>query len=102
HFTPAGEVGREHGRMYFTPENAARIDAARETIQAWRTTGMIGDDAFYVLLAALIEAADAVANTAGVYAACIKSWQPNALRPLRLRTPRIVAGNGCRAFRRDA
>src|SRR5688572_25974188 len=26
HFTPAGAGGLEHGRMYFTAENAARID----------------------------------------------------------------------------
>jgi adenine-specific DNA-methyltransferase len=71
-------------RMYFTRENAQRIDAIRTTLHRWRSAGLIGDDAYYLLLAALIEGADRVANTAGVYAAYIKSWQPNALRPLRL------------------
>lgn len=89
-------------RMYFTPANAARIDAVRARIRAWREAGRIGGDAYYVLLAALIEAADRVANTAGVYAAFIKSWQPNASRPLRLRPPRPVYGPGSRAERRDA
>lgn len=102
HFTPEGEEGRRHGRMYFTPENAARIDAIRTTIQRWRKEAKIDDDAFHVLLAALIEAADRVANTTGVYASFVKTWQPNALRPLRLRTPRLLPGNGCRAARRDA
>ncbi|HEX6940414.1 MAG TPA: DNA adenine methylase [Longimicrobiales bacterium] len=102
HFTPGGEEGRRHGRMYFTPANAARIDAIRATLQRWRADGRLDDDGFHLLLAALIEAADRVANTAGVYAACIKSWQPNARRPLRLRTPRFVPGAGCRALRGDA
>jgi adenine-specific DNA-methyltransferase len=37
-----------------------------------------------------------------VYAAFVKSWQPNALRPIELRPPRIVRGNGCTAARGDA
>ena len=102
HFSPGGADGRRHQRMYFTPENAARIDAVRATLERWRTEGLICDDGFYLLLAALIEAADRVANTAGVYAACIKSWQPNARRHLHLRPPRIVPGHGSRALRRDA
>ena len=71
-------------RMYFTRENARRIDAVRTTLHDWHHAGLITEDAHYLLVAALIEGADRVANTAGVYAAFIKSWQPNALRPLRL------------------
>lgn len=77
-FSPAG------GRMYFTDENARRIDAARTTLHDWRQRGLLADDTFYLLLAAVIEGADRVANTAGVYAAFIKQWQPNALRPLSI------------------
>jgi adenine-specific DNA-methyltransferase len=102
HFSPAGDVGRRFGRMYFTPANAARIDAIRDTLEDWRGDGRVDDDGFHVLLAALLEAADRVANTTGVYASFVKSWQPNARRRLKLRTPRIVPGNGCRAERRDA
>lgn len=79
-------------RMYFTRENAQRIDAIRTTLHRWRSAGLIGDDAYYLLLAALIEGADRVANTAGVYAAYIKSWQPNALRPLRLEPTHPMKG----------
>jgi adenine-specific DNA-methyltransferase len=102
HFSPDGAGGREHGRMYFTPENAARIDHVRHRIEEWRLAGHIDDDAFFLLLAALLEAADAVANTTGVYASFVKSWQPNARRRLRLRVPEIHAGNGCLAERKDA
>jgi adenine-specific DNA-methyltransferase len=101
-FSPEGDAGARHGRMYFTPENAAHIDAVRDTLEAWRGDGSIDGDAYHVLLASLIEAADRVANTAGIYASFIKSWQPNALRPLRLQAPRLVLGNGCHAERAEA
>lgn len=86
HYAPtaAGGGGEARGRMYFTEENACRIDAIRRRLHEWRREGLIGDDAYFILLAALLEAADRVANTAGVYAAYIKRWQPNATRPLSL------------------
>ena len=102
HYSPVGAAGRLHGRMYFTPENAGRIDAIRNRLEQWRRDGWIGEDLFHLLLAELIEAADRVANTTGVYAAYVKSWQPNAVRPLHLREPRVREGNGCHAFRADA
>ncbi len=90
-------------RMYFTHENAQRIDAIRMTLHRWHDAGLIGDDANYLLLAALLEAADRVANTAGVYAAFIKSWQPNALRPLQLSPVAPLKGvPGSSAHRGDA
>ncbi len=47
HFAPAG------GRMYFTQENADRIDTIRHRLHEWWSAGLIQDDAYYVLLAAL-------------------------------------------------
>ncbi|MEP7066548.1 MAG: DNA adenine methylase [Gemmatimonadota bacterium] len=97
HFAPAG------GRMYFTQENADRIDAIRRRLHEWWSSGLIQDDAYYVLLAALIEGADRVANTAGVYAAFIKRWQTNARRPLALRPEIPQRGpRGATAHREDA
>src|SRR5438477_5273403 len=34
-FSPVGG-GTGAGRMYFTPENAGRIDASREALESWR------------------------------------------------------------------
>lgn len=101
-YTPEGEAGARHGRMYFTPANAARIDGIRTRIEQWSREDVIDGNGRHLLLAALIEAADRVANTTGVYASFVKSWQPNATRPLRLRVPEFTPGNGCRALRRDA
>lgn len=103
HYTPGGRPGRRHGRMYFTPENGRRIDEVRRRIAAWEEEGRIDGQRAQLLIATLIEAADRVANTTGVYASFVKSWQPNALRPLELRPLRPVRpGNGsgrCTAFR---
>ena len=95
HFAPVG------GRMYFTDENARRIDAARSTLHEWHAAGVVGDDTFYVLLAAIIEGADRVANTAGVYAAYIKKWQPNALRPFSI-TPELPVPSRARSVAHQA
>src|SRR4051812_49390256 len=48
HFSPASSDAKESGRMYFTPENAGRIDAAREELERWHGSGEIGDDDYYV------------------------------------------------------
>jgi adenine-specific DNA-methyltransferase len=101
-YTPGGFEGRRHGRMYFTEANGARIDAIRTLLHDWRRAELVDDDGFHVLLASLLEAADRVANTTGVYAAFVKSWQANAVRDLELRAPSIQRGNGCRAIRGDA
>jgi adenine-specific DNA-methyltransferase len=90
-------------RMYFTRENATRIDAVRHTIHEWRAAGRLTDTEYYILLAALIEGADQVANTTGVYAAYLKTWQPNALKPLRLTPPTLHTNSGrqCQAHQGD-
>jgi adenine-specific DNA-methyltransferase len=100
HFTLAGAEGRRHGRMYFTPENANRIDAIRLWLVEHERE--LSADAYYAILAALIEAADRVANTTGVYAAWVKTYQPNAVRPLELRWEPVIRGNSCHAHQRDA
>jgi len=102
HYAPAGGEGLRHGRMYFTPENAARIDAIRTRLEDWRASRMIDEAGFDYLLAALLEAADRVANTTGVYAAFVKTWQSNARRQLTLRVPDVTSGRPSRALRTDA
>ncbi|MEP6690936.1 MAG: DNA adenine methylase [Gemmatimonadaceae bacterium] len=98
--------GSRAQRTYFTRDNAGRIDAIRRTLHEWRASRLVGETEFFLLLASLIEAADTVANTTGVYAAYVKSWQSNARRPLRLKLPLVGArgaGAGrCRAFLGDA
>jgi adenine-specific DNA-methyltransferase len=102
HFSPAGGSASA-GRMYFTPENAGRIDASRETLEKWRKERALRDEDYYLLLAAIIEGADRVANTAGVYASYMKRWQPNARRPFEIVPELPVEGKvPARAYLMDA
>ena len=102
-YTLAGAPGRRHGRMYFSEENGRRIDAMRSRIAAWETTGEVGAAEGRLLVATLIEAADRVANTTGVYASFVKTLQPNARRDIELRpldpTVPLNGSAGSTAFR---
>lgn len=101
HFSPGG--AGEGERMYFTPENAGRIDASREELESWYRNGVLGEDTYYMLLAAIIEGADRVANTAGVYASFMKRWQPNARRRFEIEPETPGAGDaGATAHLKDA
>ena len=90
-FSPAGGHASA-GRMYFTPANAGKIDAARDELEAWRRVGRVREDAYFLLLAAIIEGADRVANTAGVYASYMKKWQPNARRAFTIDFEQPISG----------
>ena len=70
-------------RMYFTAENAGRIDYFRYQIELWKNSGMITDDEYFYLLACLIESVSFVSNTAGVYGAFLKDWDARALKPIQ-------------------
>ena len=82
---------------FFQPDNAARIDAVRDAIDA----EYAGSPLFPLLLTSLIEAADRVDSTTGVQMAYVKQWAPRSARPLRLRVPELLAGPGL-AVRGDA
>ena len=69
-------------RMYFTIENAARIDYFRWQIEEWKTKSQINDDEYCYLLACLIESVSDVSNTAGVYGAFLKKWDSRAIKPI--------------------
>lgn len=92
YFSPEGGSDSA-GRMYFTPSNAGRIDAAREELEHWRHAGRIAEHTYYLLLAGIIEGADRVANTAGVYASYMKKWQPNARRSFEVVVEQPVKGS---------
>lgn len=65
-------------RMYFTPENAGRIDFFRHKIQSWFDGNIISKEQYVYLLGCLLEAVSKVANVAGVYGAFLKTWDSRA------------------------
>jgi len=75
---------------YFQPDNAARIDAVRDAIEA----EFAGSALYPMLLTSLIEAADRVDSTTGVQMAYVKQWAPRSFNPLELRVPVLLSGPG--------
>lgn len=69
-------------RMYFSEENAGRIDYFRTQIENWFFNDMISLDEYHYLLACLIESVSFVSNTAGVYGAFLKKWDCRALKKI--------------------
>ena len=71
-------------RMYFTAENAGKIDYYRFQIEKWKTEEKINENEYCYLLACLIEAVSSVANIAGVYGAFLKKWDSRALKEIKI------------------
>ena len=69
--------------MYFSEENAQRIDYIRMTIEKWHNAEKINDKEYYYLIASLLESVSNVANVAGVYGAFFKKWDPRAIKPMK-------------------
>jgi len=74
---------QEQERMYFSVENAMRIDLIRSTIEDWKKEQRITDREYYFLIACLLESISKVANIAGVYGAYLKKWDPRALKVMK-------------------
>lgn len=77
-------LGSGSERLYFSDDNGKKIDAIRVQIENWKQENYIDEDAYYFLLATLLESADKVANTASVYGAFLKKLKNSALKPLLL------------------
>jgi len=86
-YSPIGE------RMFFTEENAKRIDYVRQRIEE---ADLITTDRTF-LLACLLVAADSVSNVPAVYGSYLKEFKPKALIPLVLEpihTTRVAGAVG--------
>jgi adenine-specific DNA-methyltransferase len=82
-YSPASKQRCGVERMYFTEDNARRIDGIRSQIQEWDDKLAIGERA--LLIWDLIRAVNAVSNIAGTYGCYLKSWKERARRPLELK-----------------
>ena len=79
-FSPSGKAGR----MYFTSENARRIDFIRTTIEKWKIEEKLSEPEYYYLLASLIEAVPSISNITGTYGAYLKIWDKRAYKKIEL------------------
>lgn len=73
-----------HSRLYFSRENARKIDAIRETIMDWNEQGMLSEIEHSLLLHDLIMAVNDVANIAGTYGHYLSHFVARALTPIKL------------------
>lgn len=88
-YSPASAERAPKPRLYFTSDNAEKLDGIREQIRQWSTAGAINESEECVLLADLLAAASRVANIAGTYGCFLSTLAPNARQRIRL-VPRVL------------
>jgi len=71
-------------RMFFTNENAKKIDAIRIFIDEKLELGEINKNEWYFLLASLLVSMDKVANNSSVYGAYLKKFKNSAIKNINL------------------
>ena len=86
-YSPVGQ------KMYFTEENAQRIDFIRDSIDNWKKNNLLTESEYYYLVSSLIEAIPFISNTTGTYGAYLKKWDNRALNKLCIK-PLDVINNG--------
>ena len=77
-YTPVG------GRMFFTEDNAKKIDGMRIDIESHYQNNMLSEAEYAFLIASLLEAALKVSNTSGTYQAFFKFWETRSLKELSI------------------
>lgn len=79
-------------RLFFSEENAGKINAVRGCIRQWHDNRLITAKEHDYLVASLIDSADRVANTAGTYYAYLKGWHRKAKKPFAFAPIRPTPG----------
>ncbi|MCM1175191.1 MAG: DNA adenine methylase [Blautia sp.] len=88
HYSPASRNLDKVERMYFTEENARKIDAIRKQITIWDKELLPEERA--LLISDLLDAVSDVSNIAGTYGCYMKYWKEKALGELTLCKRKIV------------
>lgn len=90
-FSPEGNpTNTDKPRKYFTPENAAKIDALRNQIYTWNEEGKLTEAEYSLLIHDLIMATNDVANIAGTYGHYLSSYTSRAEEPIELYTTDLI------------
>lgn len=95
-YSPASIQMTDVKRMYFTEENAKKIDAIRIKIREWHSLLTKSEEA--LLLSDLINAVSSVSNIAGTYGCYMKFWKKKAITKIKLEKSAIVPGYQSRRY----
>lgn len=71
-------------RMYFTEENAVKIDGMRIDIENFYKEELVAENEYAYLLASLLESVLKVSNTSGTYQAFFKFWEARSLKIFKI------------------
>ena len=71
-------------RMYFTDENALRIDYARNKTEEWYKEKVITEDEYFYLIACIVEGVPFISNISGTYGAFHKKWDKRTQKVYQL------------------
>jgi adenine-specific DNA-methyltransferase len=88
-------------RMFFSIENANRIDGMRIKLEEIKPT--ITENEYYYLLASIIVSADTCANVPAIYGSYLKEYKKSAVNPIKLEPIHTKTGiiKNNRAFQLD-
>lgn len=74
----------KNGRNYLTDKNAKVLDLWRIKLEEWKQVKLISNDEYFYLLACIIETVPFFSNISGTYGAYLKSWDPRAIKKIKL------------------
>ena len=88
-------------RMFFSVENANRIDGMRRKLEEIKPT--ITENEYYFLLGSIIVSADTYANVPAIYGSFLKEYKKSAVNPIKLEPIHTKTGiiKNNRAFQLD-
>ena len=75
----------EGGRMFFTKENAIKIDGIRQTIEELYRKNIVSQSEYFFLLASMMESITRVSNTSGTYEAFFKFWDSRSRKEFEIK-----------------
>lgn len=92
-YSPSGvPVNSQKPRMYFTVQNAMKIDAINTQINKWTRKNLLSDLEIAFLRHSFVLAVNRIANIAGTYGHYRSSWNKSSLEPIQLRKAEYQTG----------
>lgn len=105
HFFIYQNYSPKGNRMFFTEDNAIKIDGIRDAIEQLRSENIIKNNEYYFLIASLLDSVTRYSNTSGTYEAFFKFWDNRSLKEFKIEPIEINECNyikSCTIYRTDS